>query len=71
MLNISNFHGKALREKYMFPFFFVVYLVKLRHLKKGIAKKLQTDPMFELLALCSLNTKRSVWANSPLFVVGS
>lgn len=54
MLNISNFRGKALREKtsYVFPFFFVViYLVKFRNLKKGIAKMLQRDPMFELLVL--------------------
>lgn len=54
MLNISNFRGKALREKtsYVFSFFFVViYLVKFRNLKKGIAKMLQRDPMFELLVL--------------------
>lgn len=54
MLNISNFHGKALRGKKIFPFVVVViYLVKLRQLKEGIAKKLQTDPMFELLAALS------------------
>lgn len=46
--------GKPSGKKNIFPFFVVVIcLVKLRQLKKGIAKKLQTDPMFELLAVLS------------------
>lgn len=46
--------GKPSGEKNVFPFVVVVvYLVKLRQLKEGVAKKLQTDPMFELLAVLS------------------
>lgn len=40
------------KTSYVFSFFFVVIcLVKFRNLKKGIAKMLQRDPMFELLVL--------------------
>lgn len=57
MLNISNFHGKALREKNIFSIFclfvFVKYLVKSRNLKKGIAR-MQRDLLFELLVLSKL-----------------
>lgn len=63
MLNISNFREKALREKnilHLFLFLFlVIYLVKFRNLKKGIAKMLQRDPMFELLVLPEHKEKAS------------
>lgn len=36
---------------FFFLFFFIIYLPKFRNSKKRIAKKLQRDPMFELLIL--------------------
>lgn len=61
MLNISNFREKALREKNILHLFLflVIYLVKFRNLKKGIAKMLQRDPMFELLVLPEHKEKAS------------
>lgn len=63
MLSVFNFHGKASGKKQLclfFFFFLVISLVKFRNLKKGIAKKLQRDPIFELLLVLSAHEKKHV-----------
>lgn len=58
VLNISNFHGKALRKKKLFSLFLLVTaLVKFRNSGKGIANKLQGHSCLSSLVFF-LHTKR-------------
>lgn len=61
-------HSKEYTKHFQFPWenpwgkffslFFLIVLVKFRDLKKGIPKKLQRDPMVELLNVLSTDKEK-------------